>query len=159
MPVIWDYSTRIIHWGIALMVVLNLFVVEEGDDLHQWFGYAAVGFVVWRLIWGFKGGVLSRFSAFPVKDLKNTFRKKYEGHNPLASLTYYSLWLSIIGLAITGYMMGMDRFWGDDLLLEIHDYISIFLQALIITHFVGIILDAIKYKRKTWIGMITGRKG
>ncbi len=165
---IWDLTTRIIHWGIALIVFLNLFVLEGGDLPHEWFGYAAAAFVLIRIFWGIKGGVFSRFVNFPLKPtqvfqfLKQDFfsRKSipYKGHNPLASLVYILIWLLIICLAISGWMMGLDAFWGSDWLEETHEYFSLALEFLIIFHLVGILIDSIKYKRRTWLAMITGKR-
>lgn len=160
---VWDLPTRITHWGLALCVILNLFFVEEGSDVHDWLGYAATAVVVFRFVWGFRGAKLSRFISFPISVgsvfsfLKSGLNsEKYEGHNPLASLTYLGIWALIIALGITGYMMGTDKYWGDEWLQELHAQISMALQVLIGIHLLGVAIDSIRYRRKTWLRMITG---
>lgn len=164
---IWDRTTRILHWIIAAAVVLNLFVLEEGDDAHRWLGYAAVGAVLLRGVWGFVGGAYSRFRSFPLGwgSWKKFFaslvfwrRSDFPGHNPLASLTYIVIWACVFSLGVTGWMMGLDAYWGEEWLEEIHANISIALRALLGLHLAGLLLDSVKFRRHTWLGMITGKK-
>jgi cytochrome b len=167
LKALWDLPTRIIHWSLAATVVLNLFILEEGEGLHEWVGYAAVGLVVFRLIWGFRGGLSSRFSFFPLhprelrKFLRGFFSKsppRYEAHNPVASYVYLTIWACLLGLGLTGWMMSLDAFWGEPWLEDLHGNISKALQVLIVFHFVGMITDSIRFKRKTWLSMIRGRR-
>ena len=55
-------------------------------------------------------------------------------------------------------MMGTDLYFGEEWVEEVHAKFTDALQILIILHFMGIVLDAIQFKRKTWMGMINGRK-
>lgn len=162
----WDVPTRITHWALALCVILNLFILEEGEDPHQWVGYAAVGLVVFRFIWAKFAWGPSSFRGFPlspasvIKYLKNKMNddSKELRHNPLSAWTYIIMWLAVIALGVTGWMMGLDAFWGDETLESIHEYISILMQILIAAHLLGMTIDGLKYKRKTWFGMITGQR-
>lgn len=165
--IVWSKLIRLIHWSVAVAIILNLYFLEEGDTAHEYVGYAATAFVVLRLIYGFASKDNAAFSNFPVswnslKDfIKSKFKSEkrdYTGHNPLASIVYILLWVCVIGLAITGFMMGTDRFWGDEWLEEIHSYISLFIQILIALHFVGMALDSYNFKRKSWMAMLTGKK-
>lgn len=163
---IWDLPTRVTHWALALCVALNLFVLEEGDPPHEWAGYVAVGLVVFRFFWGFAGAPASRFSAFPVAPqsvwsyIKNKFSPTGPqiGHNPLASWAYIGIWSLIIALGVTGFMMGLDAFWGDETLEEVHSAMSKGLEILVIVHFAGLSLDGLRKKRHTWTAMFTGRR-
>lgn len=161
--VIWDVPTRITHWGIAICMILNLFFTE--DEPHQWFGYVAVFLILFRCVWGFMGKAASRFSSFPLAPMtfyrfvrKGMNAQEFIGHNPVASLVYIFVWLTIIALGVTGYMMGLDVYWGEEWLEELHEQISLFLQILIGLHLLGIAIDSVRYRRKTWLGMITGRR-
>lgn len=164
---VWDKTTRALHWIVAAAVVLNLFVLEEGEDAHRWLGYAAVGAVALRGIWGFAGGEHSRFRSFPlgVASWRRFFsgiffwrKEDFPGHNPLASVVYLLIWACIISLGITGWMMGLDAYWGEEWLEEIHANISTAVQVLVGLHLAGILLDSVKFRRHTWLGMITGKK-
>jgi cytochrome b len=163
--VIWPLSVRIIHWFVALIVLLDAFWLEEGDALHRYAGYAAVILVIIRFVMGKFGQGYVLFSAMPlgfshtINFLKNHFSgdAHYEGHNPLASVVYIIMWFLIIGLGVTGFLMGLDAFWGDENLETIHNLLSDVLIGLVVIHLLGIAIDAIIYKRKTWMGMIDGK--
>lgn len=156
---VWDIPTRIVHWGVASAILLNLFVIEEGEDPHQWLGYAAVALVVFQIFWS-----ISKFNLRP-RDLLN-FTKSlihrrvidYPGHNPGASYAYLLIWGHIFALGMTGWMMSWDRYWGEEWLENLHSGISTSLQILILIHLLGIAHDSMHFKRKTWMGMIDGRK-
>lgn len=62
---VWDPLVRLIHWSLALMILLNGAFVEEESKTHEWIGYVALCLVGLRLIWGFMGPRHVRFSAFP----------------------------------------------------------------------------------------------
>lgn len=158
---IWTTSIRIIHWVIAMAVTLNLFVLEEGDPPHRYLGYLAVSFVLWRLYLGIYGPEHIRFLTFPLKpsDFKNYLKgKSYKGHNPFASLTYIAMWLLLLALGTSGFMMGLDAFWGDERLEELHEAFSDLMQLLILAHLTGMVIDSIRYKRHTWVSMFHGKK-
>ena len=65
---VWDRFVRFFHWALVACVVLNYTVVEEGDDLHQWLGYAAAALVAARVVWGFVGSTHARFANFRIRD-------------------------------------------------------------------------------------------
>lgn len=164
---LWDRTTRVIHWSLATALILNLFIVEEGDKIHEWVGYFACAIVAFRFFWGFQGGTYSRFSAFPLAPLKviefikSLFRKPSSpehGHNPLASYVYLLIWTGVLSLGVTGWLMGTDRFWGEEWLEDLHSWISVFVQILIASHLVGLGLDSVRHKRRTWLSMLNGKQ-
>ena len=136
----WDVPTRITHWALALCVVLNLFWFEGGDDPHTWLGYAAAAFVVFRSFWNFIGS------------------KVTAGHNRLAFLAYLGMWGTVVALAVTGFMLDLDRYWGEEWLQNLHSNLSTALEVLIVAHLLGIAIDALRFRRNTFLGMLTGRK-
>lgn len=164
---LWDFPTRTVHWSLAIALVLNLFVLEQGETIHQWVGYTASGLVLFRVLWGFISGRHSRFSSFPIRPReivqfgKGFFIKnppRYPGHNPAASLTYILIWGSVLSLGFSGWLMGTDAYWGEAWLEDLHGNISVVIQALILVHFAGMAVDSFRYKRKTWLSMLTGKR-
>ena len=149
---------------MALAVILNLWILEEGDDPHQIAGYVAVSAVILRLCWGFVGGPHSRLSALPLSIA--SFRKLFQsssshdfpGHNPAASWIYVLLWISILALGMTGWLMGLDAFWGDETIETVHRTVAKVVEVMVILHLLGIVIDSIRFKRKTWLSMMTGRR-
>ncbi len=62
---IWDLPTRVFHWSIVLLVLASWFTDQIGwTRLHFLSGYAMVGMLIFRLIWGFLGSETSRFVSF-----------------------------------------------------------------------------------------------
>ena len=62
--VVWDACVRAFHWALAVAFLLNRFVTVDGDAVHEWLGYAAVGLVVMRMAWGFVASGAARWSDF-----------------------------------------------------------------------------------------------
>lgn len=165
-PIAWNIVTRLSHWLIAIPVLLDFFI-EGGEISHKILGYIALAAVVFRFAWGFFTKDEANFSSFPLNAkktfeyAKSAFTKNkihYSGHNPLASWVYIIIWMLVLALGITGFMMGLDRYWGEAWLEEFHEALSNALILLVAFHFIGLILDSWKFKRKTWLGMFTGKK-
>lgn len=57
---------------------------------------------------------------------------------------------------VSGWMQGLDAFWGDESLEEIHKFIGNALMGLVAIHLIGIARDAIIHKRKSWMSMVDG---
>ncbi|MCF3628340.1 cytochrome b/b6 domain-containing protein [Thalassospiraceae bacterium LMO-SO8] len=115
----WDPVVRLTHWCIALAVVLNGLIVEDESLIHIWIGYAAIAFLVLRLLWGVIGTEEARFTSFPpslagakehLSDLLTGRRRPHRSHNPLGALMVYALWGTLIVVAVTGVMMESDPF-------------------------------------------------
>jgi len=165
-PVAWNLVTRLSHWLIAIPVLLDFFI-EGGEMSHKVLGYISLGTTFFRFIWGFFTKDEANFSSFTLHVKKTSeyamsaFTKNkihYPGHNPLASWVYIFMWILVLSLGITGFMMGLDRYWGEKWLEELHEAFSKGLILLVALHFIGLILDSWKFKRKTWLGMFTGKK-
>lgn len=112
----WDPLVKLTHWGIALAILVNGLVTEEGSDWHIWVGTAAAALLAMRLLWGLIGPAEARFSAFPpspskaiahVGDIVAGRHTPHRSHNPLGALMAYALWATLAvvvgtGLAMTG---------------------------------------------------------
>jgi len=162
--IIWQLSTRILHWCVAVPTLAN-YLLEGGEKPHEWAGYAAALFVGLRLLRGLVCRDHAHFRHFPLHPrsvvehlLHITERHRPTvGHNPLASWVYLFMWSTLIALAVTGFMMGMDAYWGEEWLENLHEDIATGLQVLIALHFLGLAYDSWRFKRKTWLAMFTGR--
>lgn len=109
---IWDLPTRLFHWLFAASILVML----TGDELLPIRAHAAVGhfilaLLIWRFLWGFVGGRLSRFASFfPTPSrLRAYFRGQHRpGHNPLGALSIFAM-LGLVGSQIlTGLSIGDD---------------------------------------------------
>ena len=165
--IVWSKLIRLTHWVVAVALILNLYFLEEGDTAHEYVGYTAAVFVVIRLIYGFISKDMAAFINFPIswtslnefiRSKINFDKKDYTGHNPAASVVYIFIWACILSLALSGWMMGLDQFFGEEWLQEIHESISWLTQFLIAAHLIGMALDAYSFKRKSWLAMFNGKK-
>ena len=152
----WSLRTRIIHWMIAIPVMINFFL-EGGELTHKVLGYLALGIVFYRLVWGFIARDQAHFSAFPFSQVFKP-KRDYPGHNPQASWVYLCIWLLVISLGISGFMMGLDAYWGEEWLEELHEVLSQCLMFFVGAHLLGVAYDSWKFRRKTWLGLFTGKR-
>jgi cytochrome b len=130
---VWDPFVRLFHWSLVSCVVLNQFILEEGETAHQWVGYAATALVLARVVWGFVGTRHARFTDFfptperlrnHVQALRRGEQPAYEGHNPLGALMMLGLMALILALGLTGWLQGTDAFWGEEWLEELHEVLA-----------------------------------
>lgn len=114
----WDSLVRLTHWGIAVAIVLNGLVTEEGEGWHIWVGYAAGVLLALRLVWGLIGTRSARFASFPpnpaaaLRQLRDITVGRHEprvSHNPLGALMAYALWAALAVTVGTGIAMDQAR--------------------------------------------------
>jgi cytochrome b len=130
---VWDPFVRVFHWSLVACVTLNLFVLEDGESAHEWVGYIAAALVATRLIWGFVGTRYARFSDFfptpsrvrqHLTELHNGVIPYHAGHNPLGALMMLALMALVLLLGLTGWMQGLNAFWGEEWLMELHEALA-----------------------------------
>ncbi len=111
---LWDPVVRLTHWSVALVVLMNAVLTEGGSTLHLWAGWAGLGLLVLRLVWGLLGPSEARFSAFPPNPaaaLAHLGRlltgrvRDHHGHNPAGAMMAYALWATLAVLIGTGLVM------------------------------------------------------
>jgi cytochrome b len=102
---IWDAPVRIVHWAMALLLPLAWWAAEAGHMVwHYRFGFALLGLLVFRLIWGFAGSSTARFASF-VRSPRRVIaylrggKDHIHGHNPLGGLSIVAL-LAVLALQI-----------------------------------------------------------
>lgn len=110
----WDPVVRITHWAVALGVVVNGLLVKPGGTVHVWVGWALVGVLLVRVLWGFVGPARARFASFPpdpratlshLADLLRGRVREYPSHNPAGAMMAYALWLLLAVTLVTGLVM------------------------------------------------------
>ena len=62
---VWDPFVRIFHWGLVACIALNEFVVDDGERVHQWIGYAASALVLIILDRSVSSSVSPRKNSIP----------------------------------------------------------------------------------------------
>jgi cytochrome b len=164
---VWDPVVRIFHWSLVGLFAFSYFTGDEWKKAHILSGYAIVGLLAVRMIWGFVGPRHARFADF-IYSPRTTLRflrdslllraKRYLGHNPAGGVMVVALLLAISGIATTGYMMTTDAYWGVEWVEEAHGTLVNLTLALIGLHIAGVILASIEHKENLARAMITGRK-
>lgn len=164
---VWDPLVRLIHWSLALTILLNGAFFEEESKTHEWIGYVALGLVGLRLIWALIGPQHARFSAFPpspvraVRYLKAILagdRSMHLSHNPLGALMAYNIWASVIVIGVTGYMMTTLTFFGVDWVEDVHVAVFNWLLLSVALHVAGVAFDTWRSGVNLVRAMINGRK-
>ncbi|TCP61975.1 cytochrome b [Rhodovulum bhavnagarense] len=179
---VWDPLLRIFHWSLTLCVVAAWGLGQFGPDvmtLHFYFGYAVLGLLAFRVIWGFVGPEHARFANFaygPFSILKyvfGMFRRKpsyWRGHNPLGGFFVFVLLAVLAVQAGSGLFVDPEdyinvgplaKYVGSDsrlAALSLHDVMGWVVLGLVALH-----VAAIGFYNK-WKGenlvtpMVTGRK-
>lgn len=164
---VWDWLVRATHWLIAAIVIANLFVIDSALRLHRWLGYAALALMLLRIVWGFVGSVHARFSDwFPtpgrllpyLKLMARGREPRVRGHNPVGAVMMLALWILLAALGVTGFLLGTDRFFGDEDLQYLHEWLALALRNCVLLHLAGAAFESVRHRENLIVSMITGRK-
>ncbi|GAA4321639.1 cytochrome b/b6 domain-containing protein [Pigmentiphaga soli] len=118
---VWDLPTRIFHWLLVICVVGAFVTIKVGGlwvDYHMLFGYAVLGLILFRLVWGLAGDEHSRFAGFVrgpraiAAYLRGDPAARSPGHNPLGALSVLAM------LALLGWQAATGLFANDGVLSE-----------------------------------------
>lgn len=119
----WDPIVRITHWSIALAVLANAIVTEEGSGPHIWVGYGLAAILALRLLWGLVGPAEARFSAFwpsprkaiaHIREIREGKVTQHKSHNPLGALMVYAIWGCLLTIIATGIAMAGPPPWNGE---------------------------------------------
>ncbi|TNG03114.1 MAG: cytochrome B [Gammaproteobacteria bacterium] len=108
---VWDPLIRIFHWSLVLTFSIGYLTGEEESNLHVFSGYAVLGLITFRVIWGFIGTKYARFGDFVyspktviqyLKDLLAKKPKHYIGHNPAGGAMVIAMLLCLIVISVSG---------------------------------------------------------
>jgi cytochrome b len=165
--VIWDPIIRLFHWSVAFGFLLNYLILEEGSDPHEWVGYYILSALGIRFIWGFIGPRTARFSSFlpswagikeHFKELKTGELSEQDGHNPVGALMVYALLLVLLATGVTGWMLGLDAFWGEDWAENLHAFCANATFSLVLVHITAVVFFSVKGPVNLIKQMVTGRR-
>ncbi|RJF94555.1 cytochrome B [Oleomonas cavernae] len=163
---VWDPFVRFFHWSLVTAIAIA-WLSEEGEGLHQWAGYAALGLVAARLVWGFIGTRYARFTDFVrapqvglhhVIDEARGSARRYIGHNPAGGLMILVLIALIAATGATGWLSTTDRFFGNDLIEGLHEVLANGLLVCIGLHLAGVLVASLRHGENLVRAMVTGRK-
>jgi cytochrome b len=173
---VWDLPTRLVHWALAVLVLVAWLSGGERMDIHRYAGYAVLGLVIFRLYWGVAGGSTARFSEFvkgpgTVLAYVRGWRGAPAsfGHNPLGALSVLLLVaLLIIQLGLGLFAVDVDgmesgpfaRFVSFETgrsAADLHELNFRLLQGAVALHLAAIAAYAVFKRRNLVTPMVTGQ--
>ncbi len=166
---VWDPLIRLLHWTLVSAIATAwLSTLHLGfGRTHEPAGYVALGVVTVRLAWGFLGGRHARFAQFVrgpgavlsyARLMRAGQEPRYIGHNPLGGWMVLALMVCVASLAITGWLQTTDRYWGSEVLENVHHKLAWALLALIALHVAGVIVTSVRHRENLVRAMFSGRK-
>lgn len=109
---VWDPVVRVGHWSLVVLFAVAYLTGEiEVETLHAWAGYAILGIVLFRILWGFVGTRHARFSDFVfgwrttaayARSLLTLRPRHYLGHNPLGGWMVVALLVTLLLVSWSG---------------------------------------------------------
>ena len=178
---VWDPLLRLFHWSLAGSFVVAFVTEDDLLGLHVWAGYAILGLIFVRVLWGLVGPRYARWSNFirPPGEilayLKQVVRfraPRYIGHNPAGGAMVVALLVSLVltcasGVAVygaqelsgplAGVVIGLPEQWGH-LLEEVHEVLASLTLVLVFLHLMGVLFASVEHRENLVWAMITGLK-
>ena len=170
---IWDLNTRIFHLLLILTITISIISGKFSYFyIHEISGVTLFFLILFRIYWGFFGGYYSKFKNFNFNknSLFNYFKnkeKKYFGHNPLGSLSIFSIFVLILLTTLSGMFSSDDIFYDGPFVkfapqligtfTNIHNILHYFLYLLIILHLSAVSYYQFFLKEKIINQMIDGK--
>ena len=120
-----------------------------------------------RLLWGIFGTPHARYADFVptipqfldyARRLLRGSEPRYVGHNPAGALMMALLILSVATCGVSGWMMSLDRFWGEIWVESIHETSADVILVAAVLHVLGAIFESVRHRENLPLAMITGRK-
>ena len=170
---IWDLNIRIFHLLLILTITISIISGKFSYFyIHEISGVTLFFLILFRIYWGFFGGYYSKFKNFNLNknSLLNYFKNKnkiFFGHNPLGSLSIFSIFLLILLTSLSGMFSSDDIFYDGPfvkfapklvgIFTKIHDILHYFLYLLIILHLSAVSYYQFFLKEKIINQMIDGK--
>ena len=164
---VWDPFVRLFHWSLVALVAAAFLTGDEAEKAHIAIGYAIVGLVAARVVWGFVGPEHARFSDFvksPAAILRYLSQAlqgrapRHLGHNPLGGAMMIALIAMLAVVCGGGYLLTTDAFWGAEEFKEVHEATAYLLLAMVGLHVLGAVWTGVQHRENLVRAMITGRK-
>lgn len=172
---VWDLPTRLFHWLLVICVIGAFATIKAGGlwtEYHLLFGYAVLGLILFRIVWGLVGSGHARFARFvrgprAIAAYLGGTMPRTPGHNPLGALSVVAMILLLGYQAATGLFANDDIFtegplaglvgkdWSDRL-TGLHKLDELPILILVGLHVLAIVWYRVAKKQKLTRAMVTG---
>jgi cytochrome b len=158
---------RLLHWTLAVSMIVSFATHEGGGRLHEWTGYCALAAAFIRCLLGLFGQGRWQFSdslrgatvtISYLQSLVKGVSPRYIGHNPLGAWMMLALLVDAIAAGLTGWLYSLDRFWGLEWLGTLHNVLGHALLPLLALHVAGAIFTSVKQRENLIGAMVHGKK-
>lgn len=164
---VWDFLVRLFHWSFAACFA-GAWITAESErfrDVHVFLGYAMLGLVAFRLLWGLVGPRHARFSSFVrgpaavARYLRSLLAGRPEhhlGHNPAGAVAIVLMLAAALAAIASGWAVYNDL--GGEWLEETHEFLAGAMLALVGVHLAGVAVASWLHRENLVAAMLTGRK-
>lgn len=166
-PPVWDRFVRAFHWVLVASFGTAWWFTEHIGWMHKGAGYLAAGLVLARVVWGFVGSPNARFAQF-VPGPRRLFsylglllrgrEPVHTGHNPAGAVMILFLLAAVSGIAISGWMLTLDAFWGNEWVETTHTRLVDLTVAAVLVHVLANVYGSRHPGNNLIRAMITGHK-
>lgn len=176
---VWNLPLRWFHWLWAAGFVLAWLSRDDRHlDLHVFAGYLFTALLVFRLVWGVRGGPYARFGDFAyapravlayLRAARRRRAPRHLGHNPAGGWAVYLMLAAGLAVAGTGLLtLGGEEGFGPlalwpgfaagDAAHRVHELAAWSLLGLVVIHLLGVAAESWLQRENLVAAMITGRK-
>lgn len=161
---VWDPLVRVAHWSLVTGIVATWLTHGKW---HEWLGYAVLGVVTLRIVWGLIGPRYARFAQFVHppsaaliygRQILHHKEPRHIGHNPLGGWMIVALIITITGICASGWLYTTDTFWGVGWVEALHEGLTNCLMVLVALHVSGVIFSSLRHRENLVAAMLHGRK-
>lgn len=176
---VWDPFVRVFHWTLVTAFAVAFLTEDEWLDLHVLAGYAVLGLVGARLVWGLIGTRHARFGDFVhrprivlayLTDVLRGRARRYLGHNPAGGAMIVALLVALTLTGLTGLLAYgaselagpfagafTDPRWAEPL-EDLHEVLANLTLVLAGVHVAGVVASSLLHHENLVRAMVTGTK-
>lgn len=164
---VWDRFVRVFHWSLAVLVLIEYLTTDDARALHHMAGYALLGLVGARIVWGVIGSRYARFTSFVagpskvldyLRALRHGNASRHLGHNPAGGAMIVVMLGLLVVVAGSGWLSETDAFFGVPWVDHLHHISAHLLLVMIGLHLCGVIVSSWLHRENLVLAMLTGRK-
>ena len=164
---VWDRFVRLFHWGLVAAFFTAWAATDSIGWVHKGAGYLTVALVTARVLWGFVGSHHARFVHFVpgprkllayLQALARGREPRHLGHNPAGAMMVLALMAAVLGIGVTGWMMTLDAFWGNDVVESMHTLLVDVTLVAVAVHVLANVLGGLRHRENLIVAMVTGNK-